>query len=98
MTQSWVYIVLFGDRLLLDGPFGLSWSLSTEFFFYVTYIVLVLHVARMRSIAGLLVTAGAMSVLILTAYAYAAGHRDAIDAFAVQNMNRHRWRDGTFGL
>jgi len=88
LTQSWIYIVLFGDRLLLDGPFGLSWSLSTEFFFYVTYIVLVLHVARVRSIAGLLVTAGAMSVLILTAYGYAAGHRVAINTFAVQYMNQ----------
>ena len=75
LTQSWVYIALFGDRLLLDGPFGLSWSLSTEFFFYVTYIVLVLHVARMRSIAGLLVTAGAMSVLVLATFAYAAPPR-----------------------
>src|SRR5580692_6921425 len=28
LTQSWVYIVLFGDRLVLDGTFGLSWSLS----------------------------------------------------------------------
>jgi peptidoglycan/LPS O-acetylase OafA/YrhL len=88
LTQSWVYIVLFGDRLLLDGAFGLSWSLSSEFFFYVTYVVLVLYVARMRSIAGLLATAGAMSVLILTAYGYAAGHRGAIDAFAVQYMNQ----------
>ena len=51
LTQSWVYIVLFGDRLLIDGPFGLSWSLSTEFFFYGVdhSIVLVLHVARMRA-------------------------------------------------
>src|SRR3984885_3061523 len=24
LTQSWVYIGIFGDRLLLDGPFGLS--------------------------------------------------------------------------
>ena len=88
LTQSWVYIVLFGDRLLLDGTFGLSWSLSTEFFFYVTYIVLVLYIARMRSIAGLLVTAGAMSVLIVTAFTYAAEHHKAISAFAVQNMNQ----------
>jgi peptidoglycan/LPS O-acetylase OafA/YrhL len=87
LTQSWVYIVLYGDRLLLDGTFGLSWSLSTEFFFYLTYVVVVLHVARMRSIAGLLVTAGAMSVLVLTAFAYATRHRDAIDAFGVQYMN-----------
>ncbi len=88
LTQSWVFIVLFGDRLLLDGPFGLSWSLSTEFFFYVTYIVLVLYIARLRSIAGLLVTAGAMSVLILAAYGYAAAHRNAVNAFAVQYMNQ----------
>jgi peptidoglycan/LPS O-acetylase OafA/YrhL len=88
LTQSWVFIVLFGDRLLLDGPFGLSWSLSAEFFFYVTYIVLVLYIARMRSIAGLLVTAGAMSVLIVTAFTYAAEHHKAISAFAVQNMNQ----------
>jgi len=88
LTQSWVYIVLFGDRLLLDGPFGLSWSLSTEFFFYVTYIVLVLHVARMRSVAGLLVTAGAMSILVVAGYGYAAGHRGAINAFAVQHMHQ----------
>jgi peptidoglycan/LPS O-acetylase OafA/YrhL len=88
LTQSWVYIVLFGDRLLIDGPFGLSWSLSSEFFFYVTYIVLVLYVARMRSIAGLLVTAGAMSALVLTAYGYAVGHRGAINAFAARYMNQ----------
>src|ERR1700682_4503468 len=89
LTQSWVYIVLFGDRLLIDGPFGLSWSLSTEFFFYVTYIVLVLHIARMRSIAGLLITAGAMSVLVLTSFLYAAAHRDAINAFSGRYMNDH---------
>ncbi|MGA8494129.1 MAG: acyltransferase [Xanthobacteraceae bacterium] len=88
LTQSWVYIVLFGDRLLLDGPFGLSWSLSSEFFFYVTYIVLVLYVARVRSLAGLLVIAGAMSVLVLTAYGYAAGYRGAINAFAARYMNQ----------
>jgi peptidoglycan/LPS O-acetylase OafA/YrhL len=48
----------------------------------------VLHLARMRSIAGLLVTAGAMSVLILTAYGYAARHSGAINAFAVQYVNQ----------
>jgi peptidoglycan/LPS O-acetylase OafA/YrhL len=88
LTQSWVYIVLYGDRLLLDGTFGLSWSLSSEFYFYVTYIVLVLYVARMRSFAGLLITAGAMSVLVLTAYGYAAGHQGAINAFATQYTNQ----------
>ena len=89
LTQSWVYIVLYGDRLLLDGTFGLSWSLSTEFFFYLSYIVLVLHITRMRSIAGLLITAGAMSVLVLTSFVYAATHRGAINAFSGRYMNDH---------
>jgi peptidoglycan/LPS O-acetylase OafA/YrhL len=89
LTQSWVYIVFYGDRLLLDGTFGLSWSLSTEFFFYLSYIVLVLHVTRMRSVAGLLITAGAMSVLILTAFLYAAAHQNAINAFSGRYMNDH---------
>src|ERR1700680_1653099 len=87
LTQSWVYIVLYGDRLVLDGTFGLSWSLSTEFFFYLTYIVLVLHLTRMRSIFGLFITAGAMSALVVIAFGYAAVHHDAIDAFSVQYMN-----------
>jgi peptidoglycan/LPS O-acetylase OafA/YrhL len=87
LTQSWVYIVLFGDRMLLDGPFGLSWSLSTEFFFYVFYVLLVLHLTRLRGIISLLMTAGAMSVLVLAVFAYAAGHREAIAAFARQQMN-----------
>jgi peptidoglycan/LPS O-acetylase OafA/YrhL len=89
LTQSWVYIVLYGDRLVLDGTFGLSWSLSSEFFFYLSYIVLVLHITRMRSVAGLFVTAGAMSVLVVIAFSYAAAHRAAIDAFSVQYMNGH---------
>lgn len=89
LTQSWVYIVLYGDRLVLDGTFGLSWSLSTEFFFYLSYIVVVLHIARMRSIVGLFLTAGAMSVLVAVAFSYAAAHHDAIDAFSARYMNGH---------
>jgi peptidoglycan/LPS O-acetylase OafA/YrhL len=89
LTQSWVYIVLYGDRLVLDGTFGLSWSLSVEFFFYLSYIVLVLHITRMRSIPGLFITAGAMSVLVVIAFSYAAAHRAAIDAFSAHYMNAH---------
>jgi peptidoglycan/LPS O-acetylase OafA/YrhL len=89
LTQSWEYIVLYGDRLVLDGAFGLSWSLSTEFFFYLTYIVLVLHISRRRSVAGLVVTAAAMSATVLMALAYAARHSSGINAFAAQHMNDH---------
>jgi peptidoglycan/LPS O-acetylase OafA/YrhL len=87
LTQSWVYVVLYGDRLVLDGTFGLSWSLSTEFFFYLAYIALVLHFTRLRNMTSLLVIVGAMSLLILVAFGYAAAHRNDITAFARQHMN-----------
>jgi peptidoglycan/LPS O-acetylase OafA/YrhL len=86
LTQSWVYIVLFGDRTLIYGPFGLSWSLSTEFFFYIAYVVLVLHITRFRRISSLLITAGAMSILAVAAIAFAAGHRAEIETFARLRM------------
>lgn len=38
LTQDWIYCTIFGDRKIQDGPFGLSWSISAEFFFYFTYI------------------------------------------------------------
>jgi peptidoglycan/LPS O-acetylase OafA/YrhL len=89
LTQSWVYVVLYGDRLVLDGTFGLSWSLSTEFFFYVSYVVLVLHITRMRKLSSLVMTAAAMSVVMLAGFMYCAGHRAQITAFAGQYMNDH---------
>lgn len=98
LTQSWVYIVLFGDRLVLDGTFGLSWSLSTELFFYVSYIVLVVHIVRLRTITGLLVTASTISIVVLAALIYATDHRDAIATFAGRYMNDHfsSWNHSVF--
>jgi peptidoglycan/LPS O-acetylase OafA/YrhL len=37
LTQSWVYITMFGDRTIIDNGFAMSWSISTEVFFYVCY-------------------------------------------------------------
>lgn len=89
LTQSWVYIVLYGDRLVLDGTFGLSWSLSTEFFFYIAYVVLVLHITRLRRPSSVLITAGALSLVVLAAFTFGANQRDAITGFAREHMNDH---------
>ena len=37
LTQSWWYVVYEG-KLLINWLFGLSWSISTEAFFYVAYV------------------------------------------------------------
>jgi peptidoglycan/LPS O-acetylase OafA/YrhL len=98
LTQSWVYITLFGDRLLVDGPYGLSWSLSTEFFFYLLYIALVIHIARLRTLRSLLMTAGAMSLIVFAALLYGISHRAGIEAFAGQYMDDHfdNWDHSVF--
>jgi peptidoglycan/LPS O-acetylase OafA/YrhL len=97
LSQSWVYIVLFGDRLVLDGTFGLSWSLSTEFFFYLSYVVLVPHITRLRKLSGLLIIAGLMSVVVIAAYVYAARHHAEIDSFAGTYLNDHV-TDANYGV
>jgi peptidoglycan/LPS O-acetylase OafA/YrhL len=98
LTQSWVYIVIFGDRLVLDNGYGLSWSLSTEFFFYVTYVALVLHIVRLKKISSLLITAGIMSAVVFAVLIYAADHRAEISAFAALHMNDHfdNWEHSVF--
>jgi peptidoglycan/LPS O-acetylase OafA/YrhL len=47
LTQSWWYIV-YGGKLLINWLFGLSWSISTEAFFYVAYIPAVFVLLAIR--------------------------------------------------
>jgi peptidoglycan/LPS O-acetylase OafA/YrhL len=89
LTQSWFYIVIFGDRLIVDGPYGLSWSLSTEFFFYLAFIVLVFYIVKLRGLSSLLIAAFGMSVVALAGLTYGIGHRVAINAFAARHLNDH---------
>jgi peptidoglycan/LPS O-acetylase OafA/YrhL len=50
MTQSWFYIIVFDNqRLLMNNAFGLGWSISTEFFFYLAYLGLVFLFMRLRT-------------------------------------------------
>ena len=41
LTQSWVYKLTVNQHLLLNNGFGLSWSISSEFFFYLAYTLFV---------------------------------------------------------
>jgi peptidoglycan/LPS O-acetylase OafA/YrhL len=70
LTQSWVYIVIFGDRLVLDNGYGLSWSLSTEFFFYLSYLLLVFYIARLRSVTSVVIAASVTSIFAFGAISF----------------------------
>jgi|SRR5215467_180483 len=69
LTQSWVYIPMFGDRLVLDNGYGLSWSISTEWFFYLSYPLLgrwLLLMKRPRSIVGIAIGLSTFALATLT--------------------------------
>jgi peptidoglycan/LPS O-acetylase OafA/YrhL len=59
MTQSWVFRIGVGGRNLQDNAFGLSWSISTEFFFYLNYLWIGPAILRIRRVPT------AVAVLIL---------------------------------
>lgn len=47
LTQSWWYTVI-DNRLIINWLFGLSWSISTEMYFYVAFIVVVSVILLIR--------------------------------------------------
>jgi len=59
-TQSWVYLIVVNNRIVLDNGFGLGWSVSTEFFFYIIYTMFVFLSIRIKSIA--------LNIIILTVF------------------------------
>ncbi|HEV8014101.1 MAG TPA: acyltransferase [Stellaceae bacterium] len=103
MTQSWVYVIVVNHRMVLENGFGLGWSVSTEFFFYVVYAIFVFLILSVRRpltciIVAALFSAAAISVLLL-AYLHAdrlmdiarAQVPDFIDARDDFNDSFYRW-------
>ena len=81
MTASWWYWQVDGISLI-ELPFGLSWSVSTEVFFYVVYAAGLHRLSVLRSLAGAVT---AFAVFCLMAYAvvfFAIDMRDAWLPFA----------------
>ena len=82
MTQSWVYVVIKGVPLI--GRMGslITWSISTEWFFYCLYPIVTWLLARTRYrlTAALVLTALALLGLVLAVFIFL--HAQEVDAFA----------------
>jgi peptidoglycan/LPS O-acetylase OafA/YrhL len=82
MTQSWVFIVIKGVPLI--GRLGslITWSISTEWFFYCLYPIVALLLARTRHrmTAALALTAVALLGLVLAVVVFL--HDQEVNAFA----------------
>ena len=82
MTQSWVYVVIKGVPLI--GRMGslITWSISTEWFFYCLYPIVAWLLAKTqrRLTAALVLTALALLGLVLAVFIYL--HDQEVNAFA----------------
>src|SRR5215469_4485022 len=84
MTQTWIYAVNGDFSLVYQFPslrlMQISWSLSTEWFFYIIYPVVCIFLGRLRGtrsiLASLTIAAGTLRIM-----AAAFGGIDAIDRF-----------------
>ena len=86
MTQSWVYMLVVNHRLLLENAFGLGWSVSTEWFFYVAYVGLVFALMRLASVRATLIASGVFSFGAFAALIVAQAHYDRILGFAAAHF------------
>jgi peptidoglycan/LPS O-acetylase OafA/YrhL len=82
MTQSWVYIIIKGVPLI--GRLGslITWSISTEWFFYWLYtkVALLLAWSQRRLTAALVLTVLALLGLVLAVFIFL--HDQEVNAFA----------------
>jgi peptidoglycan/LPS O-acetylase OafA/YrhL len=78
LTQSWVYKIVVNHRLLLDNGFGLGWSVSTEFFFYLAYAVLVFAILLIRRPVTSLIVLVVFTVAVIGGLTAAYVHADQL--------------------
>jgi peptidoglycan/LPS O-acetylase OafA/YrhL len=72
LTQSWWYIV-YGNHLILNWLYTISWSISTEFYFYaafvaLVYAILVIRTPRQSLIAAITYPLIAILILLVVRY------------------------------
>lgn len=64
LTQSWFYQIMF-ERLMLYFGFGMGWTISTELFFYIAFVVLVIPLGRKKNPRQLLIATSVYAVAVI---------------------------------
>lgn len=64
LTQSWFYETMFGKLTLYFG-FGMGWSISTEWFFYIAFIAFVIPLTRQTNSRRVLVISAIYTALVI---------------------------------
>ncbi|HEY1806390.1 MAG TPA: acyltransferase [Terracidiphilus sp.] len=74
LTQTWKYTV-YDHRMLPNWIFGLSWSVSTEWFFYLAYALLIFRVRALGSVKTALAATVGFVVLVFSLSVWGSDHR-----------------------
>jgi peptidoglycan/LPS O-acetylase OafA/YrhL len=85
LTQSWVYMIIKGVPLIGHLSSSITWSISTEWFFYCLYPIVawLLAMTRHRLTAALVLTALALLGLVQAVFIYLHGQEVNVFAQAV---------------
>ena len=79
LTQSWFYQIMF-QRLMLYFGFGIGWSISTEFFFYIGFLAFVIPLGRQAKLRPLLMATVLYSVAVIALLVSARNHIEKTEA------------------
>jgi peptidoglycan/LPS O-acetylase OafA/YrhL len=84
MLQSWLYLVAGSDHVLyaLGQPASVSWSVSTEWFFYIAYPAICFAIAALRDERRRFAAAVALIVVAFSLMTLAITHIDFINRVA----------------
>jgi peptidoglycan/LPS O-acetylase OafA/YrhL len=81
MTASWWYWHIDGITLI-QLPYGLSWSVSTEVFFYVVYAAVLYRISALRNLVGSVTTLVTFCLLAYAVVFFVIDNRDVWTPFA----------------
>jgi peptidoglycan/LPS O-acetylase OafA/YrhL len=93
MTQSWFYLVIFDDRLMMNNAFGLAWSISTEFFFYICYMALVFFLLQLHSLRRTIVAWLIFSIVAVGFFIFMKLHVDHFMQIAKDHIHHFLSRE-----
>jgi peptidoglycan/LPS O-acetylase OafA/YrhL len=98
MTQSWFYMIIFDDRMIMSNAFGLAWSISTEFFFYICFLSFIVFFTRIKNWRLCLTVILVFSGCTLAFFIMAQAHRHGIENLAKAHIKNfvtvdQKWED-----
>lgn len=96
-TQSWFYIIFYNQLLLYFG-FGLGWSISTEFFFYLVYPLIFWAFLLLAGFKRALVAFLFFALATLVLFAAIGTRQVGVSAWAISHLFPGAIPDGEYSL